>query len=131
MRIEKILIVDDSSTSRMIIKRCFEIAGFSEAEYRFAGDGAEALELLAESPFDLLVTDLNMPKCDGMRLLKEIENTFSRGAMKIVVVSGIACNIDRDSGGNILGVVNKPLSPAKVAAVMGGNSCTVGTKTTS
>lgn len=123
MLIKKILIVDDSSTSRLIIRRCFEIAGFRDAEFAFAGDGLEALRLLDESAIDLIVTDLNMPKCNGLSLIEEMRSRGLREQTKVIVVSSVSEAAQGEVGGGILGVIKKPVSPGKIAALMGGNGC--------
>ncbi len=119
MKFKSILIVDDSPTSQMIIKRCFEIAGFGEAEYTFAGDGVEALQILSERAFDLLITDLNMPKCNGISLLHELRNKPQGREMKIVVVSSIAGNASDECNERIIGVIRKPISPRKIIETIG------------
>jgi CheY-like chemotaxis protein len=124
MKQSTILIVDDSPTSRFIIKRCFEIAGFPDASYLFAGDGVEALQILDEHEVDVLVTDLNMPKCGGADLLDRIIKAGRCGNMKVVVVSSVAEAVPNGSRQLVSGIIKKPVSPQKIAAVLGGESCT-------
>jgi two-component system chemotaxis response regulator CheY len=121
MDIESVLIVDDSPTSRMIIKRCFEIAGYGEPEYLFASDGMEALQILDDRAVDLLVTDLNMPNCGGIALLQKVRHNALNTEMRIILVSSFADIADYKNGSDILGVINKPVSPQKIREVMGGN----------
>ncbi len=123
MKKNTILIVDDSPTSRLIIKRCFEIAGFPDAEYLFAGDGLEALQIIDEREIDVLVTDLNMPKCGGLQLLDEIAKRGSRANLKVIVVSSIAEAIVSGDRPFQVGIVKKPISPQKIVAVLGGELC--------
>jgi len=123
MKINTILIVDDSKTSQMIIKRCFDIAGYADVEYFFAGDGIEALQVLEETTVDLLVTDLNMPNCDGMTLIEKITANSNTNGLKIIVVSSIAGNAYNEKSEAVLGSINKPLSPKKIIEVLGVNSC--------
>ena len=51
----KIIIVDDSATARMIVRRCLEIAGLSDAEFIEAENGKEALALLKEHKVDFVI----------------------------------------------------------------------------
>ncbi len=122
MDYKRILIVDDSPTSQMIIKRCFEISGYGESEFSFAGDGMEALQLLSEGEFDLLVTDLNMPKCNGMDLLHELAKRRQGRGTKILVVSSVASNAREVMGEQVLGIVQKPLSPQKIVQAIGSRT---------
>ncbi len=66
----KILIVDDFSTMRRIIKNLLRDLGFNDTTE--ADDGQTALPLLKSGKFDFLVTDWNMPGMDGLTLLKTV-----------------------------------------------------------
>ena len=62
-----VLVVDDEANARRGLKTLLEQEGF---EVDVASDGVEALEKLAERPFDVVVTDLKMPRMDGLELLR-------------------------------------------------------------
>ena len=64
-----VLIVDDSVVDRKLAGGCLKNCG---VEVAFACDGREALELMAEDPPDLVLTDLQMPEVDGLELVTEI-----------------------------------------------------------
>ena len=66
----KILIVDDFSTMRRIIKNLLRDLGFTNTQE--ADDGTTALPMLQNSSFDFVVTDWNMPGMQGIDLLKAI-----------------------------------------------------------
>ena len=61
---KKVLVVDDSSVMRQIIKKNLKELGFHDISD--AEDGVAALKKLGESPFDLVVSDWNMPKMTGI-----------------------------------------------------------------
>ena len=63
-----ILLVDDSATMLMSLKSSLEIAGF---EVSTAGDGVQALERIKAKKPDLMVTDINMPRMDGLELIRQ------------------------------------------------------------
>jgi len=65
----RILIVDDAATVRMYHRNILEAAGYGVEE---AINGVEALEKALQSPFDLYVVDVNMPKLDGYGFLREL-----------------------------------------------------------
>ena len=65
----RILIVDDAATVRMYHRGILESAGYEVEE---AWNGIEALEKALESPFDLYIVDINMPKLDGYGFLREL-----------------------------------------------------------
>jgi len=66
-----ILAVDDSGTMRVMFRQYLEKAGFTKIS--LAIDGVDALEKLeSEGPFDLIISDWNMPKMDGLKFLQEV-----------------------------------------------------------
>ena len=69
------LIVDESAVARKMIKRSLEIVGLQDSDFSEAENSVEALEILKDSEFDLVCTDLNMPEMDGTQLLKRIKNS--------------------------------------------------------
>jgi two-component system, chemotaxis family, chemotaxis protein CheY len=66
----KVLLVDDSGTMRTIQKRCLNKLGVEDVVE--AEDGRQALEFFEKQPFDVVLSDWNMPNMDGLALLKEI-----------------------------------------------------------
>ena len=117
----RILIVDDSATSRMIIKRCFQIAGFREVEYLEAEDGLKAINFLQDSTVDLVLSDLRMPKMDGQTFIKKLKVNDATSDIPVIVISSLGNDITEreliESG--VVAVIRKPVSPEKVLAVMG------------
>lgn len=69
---KKILLVDDSKTIRMLIKRNLRQAGFDQAEVLEADDGAAGLETALREEPDLILSDWNMPEMSGMELLQAL-----------------------------------------------------------
>ncbi len=68
----KILVVDDFSTMRRIIRNLLVELGFSNPLIQEADDGESALALMRTTAFDIVVTDWNMPNMTGMDLLRAI-----------------------------------------------------------
>ena len=68
-----VLIVDDSSTIRLILRRCLEQGDLGVAEVWEAGNGEEALDLLARQAVDVVLCDISMPKMDGFQLLTSMK----------------------------------------------------------
>lgn len=64
-----VLIVDDSVVDRKLAGGCLKAC---DVDVAYACDGREALELIAEEPPDLVVTDLQMPEVDGLELVKKL-----------------------------------------------------------
>ncbi len=68
----KVLIVDDHRTSRMLIRDALEQLGIKQIV--FACDGEEALKAMMQTPCHIIISDFNMPKLDGIQLLKAIRS---------------------------------------------------------
>lgn len=84
----KILIVDDFSTMRRIIKNLLRDLGFNNTSE--ADDGSTALPMLQAGNFDFLVTDWNMPGMTGIELLKAVRSDERLGSMPILLVTAEA-----------------------------------------
>lgn len=81
----KILIVDDFSTMRRIIKNLLRELGFTNTSE--ADDGLTALPMLKEGSFELLVTDWNMPGMQGIELLKEVRADANLSTLPVLMVT--------------------------------------------
>lgn len=68
---QRILIVDDSPLLRATARRAVQQAGIPKEQVREACNGKEALELLQQEPFDLVLLDINMPVMDGFQFVEE------------------------------------------------------------
>jgi two-component system chemotaxis response regulator CheY len=69
----KVMLVDDSRTIRNIQKNV--LAQLGHTDILEAGDGVEALSLIAQDPPDLILIDWNMPNMDGITLVRKIRET--------------------------------------------------------
>ncbi len=83
-----ILIVDDFSTMRRIIKNLLRDLGFSNTTE--ADDGATAWPVLQGGNFDFLVTDWNMPDMDGLSLLKAVRGDERLDSLPVLLVTAEA-----------------------------------------
>jgi two-component system, chemotaxis family, chemotaxis protein CheY len=84
----KILVVDDFSTMRRIVKNLLNDLGFSNIQE--ADDGKTALPLLKSQHFDFLITDWNMPGMTGIDLLKAIRADEQLAQLKVLMVTAEA-----------------------------------------
>jgi two-component system response regulator PilR (NtrC family) len=80
----RILVVDDESTIRTLMTVMLARSGY---EVESAEDGAVAWEALQTKPYDLLITDHNMPKISGVQLVKNLRSASME--MPVVMVAGI------------------------------------------
>ncbi|BEP13432.1 hypothetical protein acdb102_17430 [Acidothermaceae bacterium B102] len=71
----RILVVDDSRTMRMLVIRTLRQAGYGEHDIVEAGDGVEALDVMARANVDIVLCDWNMPRMSGLQLLQEMRGS--------------------------------------------------------
>lgn len=110
--LNRILIVDDSTVARKMIKRSLEIVGLQDSNFTEAENGMQALEILKGSEFDLVCTDLNMPEMDGTQLLKRIKSSPKLTDTPVIIISSLT-NATREQqllSDHALKVFKKPLS---------------------
>lgn len=94
-RHKRILVAEDSITSRMLLKYILESAGF---EVETVADGLEAMSKLRRNRFDALVSDIEMPGLDGLALTREIRNHSTTPDMPIVLVTSLHSPEERQRG---------------------------------
>ena len=82
----RILLVEDDADTRSALAMLFEMEGF---DVMTAGDGEEAYDQAVNERPDLIVTDINMPKVDGLSLIKMIREDGRTDGIPIVAVSAI------------------------------------------
>jgi two-component system, chemotaxis family, chemotaxis protein CheY len=111
---KRILVIDDAATVRLYHRGILEAAGFAVRE---AVNGLEALERVAEAPFDLYLVDINMPKLDGYGFLRELRSKDIPQAPAIMVSTEAAANDQKlayASGANLY--LLKPVRPQRLLA---------------
>jgi two-component system chemotaxis sensor kinase CheA len=87
-----VLVVDDTTVVRELERSILEEAGY---RVRTAADGRLALAALADTPADLVLTDVEMPNCDGLELTRAIRADPGLTALPVVVVTSRASDADR------------------------------------
>ncbi|MFT7688643.1 MAG: two-component system chemotaxis response regulator CheY [Candidatus Azotimanducaceae bacterium] len=108
----KILIVDDFSTMRRIIKNLLRDLGFTNTSE--ADDGKTALPILQSGSFDFLVTDWNMPGMTGIELLKAVRADERLSGLPVLMVTAEAKRdqIVEAAQAGVNGYVVKPFTAA-------------------
>lgn len=91
----RILVAEDSVTSRGLLKTILESAGY---EVTTAMDGMEGWNLLKQSQFELVVSDIEMPRMDGFALTKRIRNDRHLRQLPVVLVTALQSPEDRERG---------------------------------
>ncbi len=108
-----VLIVDDSQTMRQVIRKTVVLSGFDVGEFWEAADGQEALETLQEHFIDLILTDLNMPRMNGLQLLRELakDELYRRIPVVLITIEGTEQTIAEARALGIREYVHKPFYP--------------------
>jgi two-component system chemotaxis response regulator CheY len=82
-----ILVVDDSAAIRKILTRVLRQTGMAIQTIHEAGDGQDALALMAQHRIDLVLSDINMPKMDGLQLLASLKASPQWQAIPVVMIT--------------------------------------------
>ena len=108
----KFLIVDDFSTMRRIVRGLLKEIGYNNAEE--AEDGAVALNMLKNTKFDFVVSDINMPNMNGFELLGHIKKDDSLKHLPVLMVTAEARKEDivRAAQEGAAGYIVKPFTKA-------------------
>ena len=92
---KSILVVEDSITSRTLLKGILESAGYQVST---AVDGLEAYTLLRTKAFDLVMSDVDMPKMNGFELTEKIRADKAYAQLPIVLDTALGSQEDRERG---------------------------------
>jgi two-component system chemotaxis response regulator CheY len=82
-----ILVVDDSAAIRKILTRVLRQTGMAIQTIHEAGDGQEAMSVMAEHRIDLVLSDINMPKMDGLQLLASLKASAKWHDIPVVMIT--------------------------------------------
>jgi two-component system, chemotaxis family, sensor kinase CheA len=91
----RVLVAEDSITARMLLKSILEAAGY---QVTTAVDGADAYAKAREGEFDLVVSDVDMPRMSGFELSSRIRGDESLAHMPVVLVTALESREDRERG---------------------------------
>ncbi len=94
-RPRSILVVEDSITSRMLLKEILESAGYVVST---AINGAEAVTALEADPFDIVVSDVEMPRMNGFELTEHIRTDPRLSELPVILVTGLERPEQRERG---------------------------------
>jgi two-component system chemotaxis response regulator CheY len=82
----KILVVDDTTTSRMLLRDALETIGFRNISV--AADGEQAMQVMMSQPCHLIISDMNMPKMNGLQLLHAIRTYRPTSRVPFMILTG-------------------------------------------
>ncbi len=114
---QSILAVDDSASMRQMVAFTLKGAGYNVIE---AADGQEALEKARAQHVDLVLTDQNMPRMDGITLVKNLRTLQSFAATPMLILTTESSDEMKAKGkaAGATGWLVKPFDPAKLLDVI-------------
>jgi len=113
-----ILAVDDSASMRQMVSFTLRSSGYDVIE---AVDGQDALDKLADRQVDLVLTDQNMPRMDGLALIRELRGQERFRRVPILVLTTESSDEMKQAGraAGATGWMVKPFDPARLLEVIG------------
>ncbi len=111
-----ILIVDDSLPMRGVIKKIVRASGFNVGQFFEASNGKEALKILNEEWFDLVLADYIMPDMDGLELLDEMQKneTFKSIPVVMITTEGSSLRVAEFLEKGAADYIKKPFTPEEI-----------------
>ena len=112
-----ILTVDDSATVRLVLSSTLKDAGYKVVEAR---DGQDAIEKLDKGEVNMLITDLNMPRIDGIDLIRHVRRSSACRFMPIIMLTTEVDDNKRQEGkaAGASGWIVKPFKPEQLLTVV-------------
>ena len=112
-----ILTVDDSTSMRQMVRATLESAGYGVVE---AVDGQEALDFARKQSVDLVSSDVNMPRMDGIRLVSELRNLASYRLTPLLLLTTESSQEKKLEGkrAGATGWIVKPFNPSQLLATL-------------
>lgn len=109
----KILVADDNTASRELIREVLEMSGYEVVE---ATDGREAVSRARENPPDLLLVDIQMPRLDGYGVIHELRNDPRLSGLRVIALTAFAMQGDRERAlqAGFDGYITKPVDIAQL-----------------
>ncbi len=117
-----VLVVDDSAAIRKILQRVLKQTGMIIGEIYEAGDGQDALELLKTKAVSLVLSDINMPKMDGLQLLAALKNSPEWRHIPVVMITteGGEAKVAEALKLGAAGYVRKPFTAEQIKEKLAG-----------
>jgi two-component system chemotaxis response regulator CheY len=112
-----VLAVDDSASMRQMLAHALRTAGYDVVE---AVDGVDALDKLAAHPIDVVITDQNMPRMDGLTLTRTLRADPRWQRLPVLVLTTESGDALKQAGraAGATGWLGKPFDPRRLVEVL-------------
>jgi len=117
-----VLVVDDSAAIRKILQRVLRQTGMAINTIHEAGNGGEALDVLKGHKVALILSDINMPKMDGLQLLAALKSSAEWGQIPVVMFTteGSEAKVSEAVRLGAAGYVRKPFTADQIKEKLTG-----------
>ena len=117
-----VLVVDDSAAIRKILQRVLRQTGMAIQTIHEAGDGEEAIKVLGGNSVNLVLTDINMPKMDGLQLLASLKASPQWRSIPVVMITteGGEAKVAEAVKLGAAGYVRKPFTADQIKEKLAG-----------
>jgi CheY-like chemotaxis protein len=113
---ERILLADDEEALRFVLGAQLRSSGY---EVALASDGREAINLVRDQEFPVIVTDMRMPEASGLDVMREAKDRWPRTEVIVLTAYGSMENvIDALQAGNLFHYLTKPLGDVREVSVV-------------
>jgi len=114
---KKVLTVDDSPSVRKLVEFTLKAKGFGVSS---AGNGLEALALMAGERFDAVILDINMPQMNGLEFLQKIRTDQAYAAIPVVMLTTEGQDEDKDKAISLgaTAYIVKPFKPTQLLSLL-------------
>ena len=114
---KKILAVDDSSSVRQMVNFTLKSAGYDVVD---AVDGQDGISKVEQDKFDLIITDLNMPRVDGIQMIQEVRKKSGYSFVPILMLTTESQPERKDAGrqAGATGWIVKPFNAEQLVSVV-------------
>lgn len=114
----RVLLVDDSKLARKVIARVLNNLGITDITE--APDGSDAIEILSQKIFDLVVTDYNMPEVNGRELTEYIRHSVEHSHLPVLMVTSEAneAHLENIAQSGVNAMMDKPFEPESVRRIL-------------
>ena len=114
---QRILTVDDSKTMRDMLAHTLKAAGHDVVQ---AVDGQDGLDQMGKHPFDIVITDINMPVMNGIEFIKEVRSQRDYATLPILILTTESSEEKKNEGRQVgaTGWIVKPFDPDKLLKVI-------------
>jgi two-component system chemotaxis response regulator CheY len=117
----KILIVDDSTAMRMIVRKTLRLAGFEGHDMSEADDGAKALAIIKSTPPNLVLSDWNMPVMTGIELLENLGKEGIKIKFGFITTEATPEMRQRATAAGASFLISKPFTPESFKEILGAH----------